>query len=218
MTKVLIVDDHPLFRKGVRQLVESYPGFSVLGEAGTKGETLKLAAQRKPDLVLLDLVLENESGFDVLKDLKELYPDILVLIISMHDERFYAERVLQSGARGYIMKNETGPRVMEAMKAVLSGKIWLSESIRNLIIEFMVGSTATHSTSRFASVEKLSNREFEIFTMIGKGMGNYEIAQKLNLSVKTIDTHKEHIKLKLHLASSQDLLQYAIEWLGMQRK
>jgi DNA-binding NarL/FixJ family response regulator len=146
-------------------------------------------------------------------------PNVNILVLSMHEEKHYSERVLHAGARGYVMKQEAGAKVIEAIRTVLAGKIWLSDSARERMLEFLVGGTVPNSGNEWlASVSKLSNREFEIFSYIGKGYGTAEIASLLNLSVKTIDTHKEHIKVKLHCESSQDLRQYAIEWQTNQSK
>jgi DNA-binding NarL/FixJ family response regulator len=140
--------------------------------------------------------------------------DIVILVLSMYDERYYTERVLRAGARGYIMKHETGNKVIDAIKTVMSGKIYLSDSERERLFEYMTSETVKGEKNWLSSVEKLSDRQFQIFTLIGKGLGTVEIAAQLNISPKTIDAHKEHIKLKLHCNSSHELRRFAIEWAG----
>jgi len=210
--KILIVDDHPLFRKGLSSLIESAPGFTVLGEAANSAEALRLAEKEKPRLVIMEIHLGEENGMDLISELKSLNPDIVILILSMHDERYYSERILRLGARGYVMKTAPHETVLEAIKMVISGKVYLSENERERIFQAMTGENAGGLKDFTASLRKLSDREFQVFSMIGKGFGTIEIAAKFNLSTKTIDTHKEHIKLKLHCNTSQELRQLAIEW------
>jgi DNA-binding NarL/FixJ family response regulator len=210
---IMIVDDHPLFSKGLMSLIASQPQYSVIGEAKNSAGALDLLREKKPDLAIVDLKLGDEDGMELIKDMKALNPEVVVLVLSMHDERYYAERVLRVGARGYIMKDEAGNKVLDAIKMVMSGKVYLSNSERERLFEFMTGrNVLKEGTDWFATVRRLSDRQFQIFTLIGKGLGTVEISARLNLSTKTIDTHKEHIKLKLHCNSSQELRQLAIEW------
>ncbi|MDR2536325.1 MAG: response regulator transcription factor [Treponema sp.] len=213
-TTVLIVDDHPLFSKGLSFLINSQSSYAVIGEAQNRAEAMELLRNEKPSLAIVDLNLGNEEGLDLIKDMKSYNPDIVILVLSMHDERYYAERVLRAGAKGYIMKHETGTKVIAAIKTVMSGKVYLSEAERELLFEYMAGDTFKEGKDRLSSIQKLSDRQFQIFNLIGKGLGTVEIASKLNISPKTIDTHKEHIKLKLHCNSSQELRQFAVEWMG----
>ncbi len=213
-TRVMIVEDHPLFSKGLKQLIESQRRYEVIVEAKNTEEALALL-EEKPDLALIDLNLGDEDGLAIIKKFKSLAPELAILVISMHEERYYAERAIRAGARGYIMKEEAGEKVIDAIKTVLSGKIWLSTAERERLIEFMAGdNVAKEGKEWFASINKLSDRQLQVFNLIGRGFGTVEIASKLNLSTKTIDTHKEHIKLKLHCASSQELRQLAIEWIS----
>jgi DNA-binding NarL/FixJ family response regulator len=212
-TTIMIVDDHPLFSKGLMSLIASQPLYSVIGEAKNSAEALELLREKKPDLAIVDLKLGDEDGMELIKDMKAVNPELVVLVLSMHDERYYAERVLRAGARGYIMKDEAGNKVLDAIKMVMSGKVYLSSSERERLFEFMTGrDVLKEGTDWFATVRRLSNRQFQIFTLIGKGLGTVEISARLNLSTKTIDTHKEHIKLKLHCNSSLELRQLAIYW------
>ncbi len=212
---VIIVEDHPLFSKGLSQLVESQALYTVVGEATNGPSALSLLGEKKPSLAIVDLNLGDEDGLQLIRDMKAAVPELVVLVLSMHDERYYAERALRAGARGYIMKEEAGAKVIDAIKSVMAGKIWLSERERERLFDSMAGGNPLREgRDWFASVSKLSDRQLQIFTFIGKGLGTVEIAAKLNLSTKTIDTHKEHIKLKLHCNSSQELRQLAIEWIN----
>lgn len=214
-TKILLVEDHPLFSKGLRHLIESNSHFVVIGEATNSAEALELLREKKPDLAIIDLNLGDEDGLMLIKSMKAENAGLHMLVLSMHEERYYAERVLRAGAHGYIMKAEAGDKVVDAIKTVMAGKTWLSESERTRIFENAIGEKSLKDgTDWLASVSKLSDRQLQIFSFIGKGLGTVEIAAKLNLSTKTIDTHKEHIKVKLHCNSSQELRQLAIEWMS----
>jgi len=213
ITKVMIVEDHPLFSKGLAQLIDAQSLYKVVGEAENGQTAMDILQKDKPKLAIVDLNLGDEDGLDLIKKLKAQDDQLLILVLSMHDERYYAERVLRAGARGYIMKEEAGTRVVDAMNTVVAGKIWLSDSERERLFDYMTGGDSMNQGEDWlASVNKLSDRQLQIFNLIGKGLGTIEIASKLNLSTKTIDTHKEHIKLKLHCGSSQELRQLAIEW------
>ena len=204
---VIIVDDHPLFSRGLSQLIETQNDFKVIGIAKDRAEALSLLDSKKPDLVIADLNLGQEDGLELIKDCLAFNPHLKVLVISMHDERFYAERALKAGAKGYIMKEEAETNVISAIKTVINGEIYLSESEKARI-----GDSLSNQKGPFDTINSLSDRQLQIFTLIGKGLGTVDIASKLNLSIKTIDTHKENIKAKLHCASSAELRQMAIEW------
>ena len=214
-TAVMIVEDHPLFSRGLAQLIDAQSGFRVVGEAQNFEQALEILEKEKPELTVLDLNLGDEDGLELIKTLKSKDPEHVILVLSMHDERYYAERALRAGAKGYIMKEEAGDKVIDAIHTVMSGKIWLSEPERERLLDLSAsGNSLTEGNDWFASIKKLSDRQLQIFTLIGKGLGTIEIATKLRLSPKTIDSHKEHIKLKLHCNSSQELRQLAIEWLN----
>ena len=204
---VIIVDDHPLFSRGLSQLIETQNDFKVIGIAKDRAEALTLLDSKKPDLIIADLNLGQEDGLEQIKDCLAFNPHLKVLVISMHDERFYAERALKAGAKGYIMKEEAETNVISAIKTVINGEIYLSESEKARI-----GDSLSNQKGPFDTINSLSDRQLQIFTLIGKGLGTVDIASKLNLSIKTIDTHKENIKAKLHCASSAELRQMAIEW------
>ena len=169
---------------------------------------MSLLDSKKPDLVIADLNLGQEDGLELIKDCLAFNPHLKVLVISMHDERFYAERALKAGAKGYIMKEEAETNVISAIKTVISGDIYLSENEKARLGDVL----SNTQKGPFDTINSLSDRQLQIFTLIGKGLGTVDIASKLNLSIKTIDTHKENIKAKLHCASSAELRQMAIEW------
>jgi DNA-binding NarL/FixJ family response regulator len=211
-SKVLIVEDHPLFSKGLASLIGSAQGYSVVGEASRLSEAMRMAEEEKPELAIVDIDLGDESGLDLIPRLKAQNPDIVILVLSMADERYYSERVLRLGARGYIMKDVAANKVLDAIETVMSGKVYLSDAERERLFEAMIGEDQRGVKSWGLSVQKLSDRELQIFSLISKGLGTIEIANKFGISTKTVDTHKEHIKLKLHCATSQELRQMAIEW------
>lgn len=208
---VIIIDDHPLFSRGLSQLIESQKIYKVVGIAKDRIEALSLLNNVKPDLAIVDLNLGKEDGLELIKDILVIQRKAKVLVLSMHDERFYAERALQVGARGYIMKEEAEGKVLDAIHTVMNGEIYLSENEKKLIEAGVKKSKKHTSLDRISS---LTDRQLQIFTLIGKGLGTTEIANKLNLSIKTIDTHKENVKVKLHCASSVELRQMAIEWVN----
>jgi DNA-binding NarL/FixJ family response regulator len=205
---VIIVDDHPLFSRGLGQLIETQNNYKVIAVAKDRAEALTLLDKTNPNLAIVDLNLGQEDGLELIKDCLALKPHLKVLVISMHDERFYAERALKAGAKGYIMKEAAETNVITAIQTVMSGEIYLSKSEKERIGEAL----SKPSKKPYDSISSLSDRQLQIFTLIGKGLGTVDIASKLNLSIKTIDTHKENIKAKLHCASSAELRQMAIEW------
>ncbi|MCF0242410.1 MAG: response regulator transcription factor [Treponema sp.] len=208
---VLIIDDHPLFSRGLAQLIETQKEYKVVAMAQNRIEALEVLEKNTPDLAIVDLNLGQEDGLDLIKDILIYGPKTVVLVLSMHDERYYAERALKAGAKGYIMKAEAETQVINAIRTVMEGKVYLSDSERTRIQEFNSGNN-NDTEDVYSSVSNLSDRQLQIFSLIGKGLGTVEIASKLNLSIKTIDTHKENIKVKLHCASSAELRQMAIEW------
>jgi DNA-binding NarL/FixJ family response regulator len=214
LTRVLIVEDHPLFSKGLVSLITSQPLYVVVGEAKNSGEAMSLIRLKNPDLAIVDLNLGDEDGLEVIKAVKDMAPNIVILVLSMHDERYYTERVLRAGARGYIMKAEAGNKVFDAIKTVMAGKVYLSDSEQTRLFKHKAGEPGQENQDPYAPVRQLTNRQLQIFSFIGKGFGTAEIAAKLKLSTKTIDAHKEHIKLKLCCDSSQALRQLAIEWVN----
>lgn len=212
---VLIVDDHPMMRQGLAQLINNEPDLVAAGEAENAQQALQLAAVSAPDLVLADISLPDKHGLELLKDLQALHPGLAVLVVSMHDESLYAERVLRAGGRGYIMKQEGGMKMVEAIRTVLSGQIYVSEKMSAKILEIFSGRRS--ETTRSSPIEKLTDREFEVFQLIGQGKGTRQIAQTLHLSVKTVEVHRLHIKKKLELEDAPSLVRYAVRWVETQK-
>jgi DNA-binding NarL/FixJ family response regulator len=206
--KVLLVDDHPLVREGLGRLINDQPDLIVCGEAEGPVRALEVAASSLPDLAVLDLTLAGGDGLELCKQLHELYPRLPVLIVSMHDEMLYAERALRAGAAGYVMKQEPQELVMEAIRQTLSGETWLSKQMSAKLLRSLRGAPAEVPAS---PLERLTDRELEVFRLVGQGLSVRAIADKLFLSPKTIEAHKEHIKEKLQLHNNNELLQYAIE-------
>jgi DNA-binding NarL/FixJ family response regulator len=207
--KVLIVDDHPMMRQGLAQLIDNEPDLKVIAEADTGGQGLDIVVKEKLDLAVLDISLPDRNGLELIKDIRSVKPELPILIISMHDEALYAERVLRAGARGYIMKQEGGKKLLQAIRQVLTGQIYVSEKMSARILETFSGRKTEQSAS---PVARLSDREFEVFQLIGQGKGTKEIAQHLNLSVKTVEVHRAKIKEKLGLQTATDLVRYAVRW------
>jgi DNA-binding NarL/FixJ family response regulator len=207
--RVLIVDDHPMMRQGLAQLIGAEPDLAVCGEAENAEHALDAINNLKPDLVLADISLPGKNGLELIKDFQAIKPSLPVLIISMHDESLYAERVLRAGGRGYIMKQEGGKKLMLAIRQVLSGKIYVSEKMSAEILETFSGHRAG---TELSPVEKLTDREFEVFQLISQGKGTRETAEKLHLSVKTVEVHRANIKAKLKLKSAAELIRYAVRW------
>ena len=207
MTKILIVDDHPLVRTGFAQLIGDCPDLEVCGEAGDMAEALRQIDGTHPDLAIIDLSLAGGSGLDLIEHIKSRDKNILMLVASMHDETLYAERVLAAGARGYINKQEAQDSIIRAIRQVLSGKVYLSQKMTDRLLSGMVD---TNNETR--DIDSLSNRELQVFELIGEGVPASQIAEQLNLSVKTIETHQAHIKKKLGLDSAHELNQRAIRW------
>lgn len=207
--KILILDDHPMMRQGLAQLINNEPDLTVCCEAETAAQAMDAIARSKPDLVLADISLPDKSGLEFIKDAQARFPGLLILVISMHDEALYAERVLRAGGRGYIMKQEGGKRLMLAIRKVLHGEIYVSEKMSAKILEIFSGRRAQISAS---PIEHLTDRELEIFQLIGDGKSTREIAEQLHLSTKTVEVHRGNIKHKLKLRSGPELIRYAVRW------
>lgn len=211
--KVLIVDDHPIVRQGLKSLIDQEQDFTVCAEAGSAGEALKVLHSLKPDLLLVDISLKGPDGLELTKSIRALEPDLPILIVSMHDEALYAERVLRAGANGYIMKEEVAQNVVHAARKVLGGDIYISDRMRQKILRGVAGQRSNPVSS---SIERLSDRELEVFRLIGQGRGTRQIAEELHLSVKTIETYRAHIKEKLGLSNATELVRQAVQWAEQQ--
>jgi DNA-binding NarL/FixJ family response regulator len=203
----IVVDDHPLYRHGVTMLIGQELRLECVGEAGSVPEALELLARSKPRIAIVDISLQGQSGLDLVRTIKSDYPDTLVLVVSMHEENLYGERALKAGSRGYVMKHENPSALIAAVREVLEGRIAVSEELRERMLEGIVGGKAEADP-----LERLSDRELEVFTLIGRGCGAAEIAERLGLSVKTVNAYRDHIKEKLCLPSAADLRKFAVEW------
>lgn len=209
MKKILIVDDHPVVREGLEAVIESRDDLAVCGMVGSVREAAEVIAHTLPDLVLTDLSLPGRNGVELIKDLKALYPDLPVLVMSMHDELIYAERVLRAGGRGYVMKEAPSDTLIQAIRKVLDGGVFVSEAVANHFLDGLAGSGRTKCSFPLG---RLTDREMEVFEHIGQGKGNQEIARLLSISPRTVDAHKSHIREKLGLPDGNELTRYAVRW------
>ncbi len=214
--KIIVADDHPIVRQGLIQMIAQEPDLSVVGEASDAAQALKLIAERKPDLAIVDLSFKEGNGLDLIKEIAAMYPRVRVLVVSLHDERLYAERSLRAGARGYVMKTEATDDMMFAVREVLAGRVYLSPAFSSELLAAYTSSPAGGTPRRgqelFPAIDSLSDRELEVFQLIGLGRGTSTIAKALNLSVKTVETYRSHLKRKLNLRDSAELVQYAVKF------
>jgi DNA-binding NarL/FixJ family response regulator len=208
-SRLLIVDDHPLFREGLRQIIERDPELMVCGEAADSREALEAIAQLKPDLVLLDISLGGTSGIDLIKSIKNDHDELPILVVSMHDESLYAERSLRAGAMGYIMKHEPGKTVKAAIHKILGGEMYLSDKMSSAVISRFMRGQAESPTS---PLELLSDRELEVFRMLGQGKGTRQIAHDLEITIATVNSFRNRIKEKLHLKTATEVMLQAIQY------
>ncbi len=207
--KVLLVDDHPITRQGMKALVNQQPNLEVCGEADNAPYAIELVGKLQPDLAIVDIALKTTNGIELTKNIKVQAPNLPVLIVSMHDEGLYAERALRAGAMGYLMKQEASDKIVVAINRLLQGEIYLSDKIKEKMLHRFVNKKGD---GMVFSIDTLSDREMEVFQLIGNGYSTRQIAQKLNLSSKTIDSYREHLKLKLNLESGAELVRHAIQW------
>jgi DNA-binding NarL/FixJ family response regulator len=208
---VLVVDDHPAIRQGLVTVINRQADMEVLAEAGDPREALAAAERLEPRLAVVDISLADADGLDLVKDLKLRHPGMDILVLSMHDEVVYAERALRAGASGYVMKHERLGTVVEALRRVLQGQVHLSEKMTSRLMRRLAGRPPEEAAAPTAA---LSDRELQVLTLLGKGLGPTLIAERLHLSPKTVETHRARIKDKLKLDSATDLRQYAIEWVS----
>ena len=207
--KVLLVEDHPMFREHLGQLIDRDLGMSVCGEADNIRDAMRLILETRPDIAIVDITLHGSSGLELVKDIKAQGLDINVLVLSMHDEELYAERALRAGAKGYITKNEASTEVIEAIRCVMKGDVYASRQMTAKLLERM---TQKRGTSELAGMETLADRELEVFQMLGRGKSTREIAQSLNLGESTVETYRARIKEKLQLRSAAELYLRAGQW------
>ena len=214
--RVMIVDDHPIFRDGISQLINHQPDLHVCGGVSSAAQALSSVAELKPDMLVVDISINGTNGIELIKSIRAQYPALPALMLSSHDENIYAERALRAGARGYIMKAAPPEKVIEAIRRILEGSLYLSEAIgARLLDTFLTGRPTDGATS---AVDQLSDRELEIFRAVGEGRSTREIAQTLFLSVKTVETHRAHIKEKLKIQTAPELIRAAVEWVNAQDK
>jgi DNA-binding NarL/FixJ family response regulator len=207
--KILVVDDHPIVRQGLALLINREPDLAVCGEAEEANGAMQVLGSSRPDVLIVDISLNGPDGLDLLKNIRTSHPSLPVLILSMHDESIYAERALRAGANGYIMKQEATEKVLVAVRRILNGEIYVSDRIANKMLRhYITGS----GTLRNSSIADLSDRELEVFRLIGEGHGTRQIAEELHLSIKTVESYQAHIKEKLSLRSARELMQHAIQW------
>ncbi|MBI4697401.1 MAG: response regulator transcription factor [Nitrospirae bacterium] len=213
--KIFIVDDHPIIRQGLAQLINQEDDLTICGEASDVPQAIDAIPKCSPDLTTIDISLGLGSGIQLLEALLYKYPDMLILVLSMHDESVYAERCLRAGARGYIMKKEPPEQVIVALRKVLDGEIYVSSKLSEKLLHKFV---TKHSGVYISTIDSLSNRELEVFQFIGKGLKTREIAEQLNLSVKTIETYIDHIKKKMNFKDSRNLFMHAVQWFMSEEK
>jgi len=210
MKRIFMVDDHPVMRLGLCQLIQAEPDLEVCGEANTAKEAMDYFQENSADLAILDIALPDKDGVELLKDLRAMQEDLTALIVSMHDENLYAERVLRAGAKGYIMKQEAPGSLIQAIRTALSGGVFVSPNVAARIVQ----NYATSGGAPQSPVGRLTDRELEVFRLIGQGFSSREIAGKLNISVRTVDAHRAHIKEKLGLRDATELMHRAVNWVA----
>lgn len=213
--KIVLVDDHPMMRQGLAQVINQQEDLTVCCEAGDASEAMQRIAALRPDLAVVDISMEGKSGLELIKDLQALYPEVPVLVMSMHDESLYAERVLRAGARGYVMKRTGGEAVLQAIRQVLSGKVYVSERMSTLILNRLTGARLAKHQS---PIETLTDREFEVFKLIGEGCTTREVARRLHISPKTVDAYRQQLKAKLDLPTATSMIQQAVRWVETQNQ
>ena len=205
--KILLVDDHPLVRQGLADMIGRHPDLKVCGEAENEPEALELIGSVQPDVAIVDISLENGSGIELVKSIKAIHPEVKSLVLSMHDESLYAERALRAGARGYIMKREAAKKIIDGIRSVMAGRLFISEKISAVMAEKFVDGTAVGDTSPF---DQLSNRELEVFDLIGRGLTTRQIADHLHIGFKTVQAFSARIKEKLKLPNANELMRAAM--------
>ena len=209
-TKVLVVDDHPLVRERVAELINQEPDLVVCGEAEDARKALTVVADTRPDIAIVDITLKDSYGIELIKQLKELYPDLPTLVLSMHDESLYGERALRAGARGYLTKQEATKKVIDAIRRILRGEVYVSEKLAGSLVRKVAG--RNHQAAGGSPLDVLTDREVEVFQLLGQGSTVKEVAQRLLVSAKTVEAHREHIKQKLNFNTSNQLLRFAIQY------
>jgi len=212
-TRIFIVDDHPLVRQGLAQIIEKEDDLEVCGEAEDTPDAMTGIGNCNPDAVIVDISLQGNNGLELIKNLKALYEDLPILVFSMHDETIYAQRALRAGAKAYVMKKEDSSRIVEAIHKIVKGEIYVSSRVADQVLHQIVSGP---SNSTASPIDRLTDRELEVVQLIGRGLSTREIAESLNLSVKTIESHRAHVKEKLHLRNATELVQFSVQWVDQQ--
>lgn len=208
--RVLLVDDHPILRKGLAQMINMEQDLTVCGEAEEAGKAFELVGTLQPDVAVVDISLKTGNGIELVKNVKARYPELPILVLSMHDESLYAERALRAGSLGYIMKEEATEQVLVAIRRVLKGEIFLSEKMKSRMLQQLT--TGGRGKVVVSPIENLTDRELEVFRLIGEGRSTRQIAAELHLSVRTVEAYREYIKSKLNLRNATELVQHAFHW------
>lgn len=208
-TSIFLVDDHPLVRQGLGQIINNETDLEVVGEAEDASKALHLIESKRPDLVIVDISLRGNNGLELIKNIKAVLPNLPILVFSMHDESVYAQRALRAGARAYVMKQESADKILLAIRRIIDGDIYVSHRVADQVLQQLVNGKAAGNES---PIDRLSDRELEVIQLIGKGLSTREIASNLNLSVKTIESHRAHIKEKLNLRNATELVQFSVQW------
>ena len=212
--RIVLIDDHPIMRHGLAQLIRGEDGLDVIGEAGSAREGLEVVGRLKPDLAVIDLTLPDKNGLELVKDIRALHPATQCIVLSMHDETLYGERALRAGARSYVMKEAAADHLVTAIHKVISGGLYVSESLNARMLEQVTGAARSKATG----MDALTDRELEILALIGKGVATKIIASQLSISARTVEAHRAHIKEKLGMTDGAALVRYAVQWVENQTK
>ena len=212
-TRIYIVDDHPLVRHGLSQIVANEADMEICGEAEDSPAAIRGVGEANPDAIIVDISLKGANGLELIKNLKSIHEDIPILVFSMHDETIYAQRALRAGAKAYVMKKESPSKVVDAIRKIIQGEIYVSPSVADQVLHQIVNGPGNVSTS---PVDRLTDRELEVVQLIGRGLSSREVAESLHLSVKTIESHRAHVKEKLSLRNATELVQFSVQWVDQQ--
>ena len=212
-TRIYIVDDHPLVRHGLCQIVANEADMEICGEADDSPAAIRGVGEANPDAIIVDISLKGANGLELIKNLKAIHEDIPILVFSMHDETIYAQRALRAGAKAYVMKKESPSKVVDAIRKIIQGEIYVSPSVADQVLHQIVNGPGNVSTS---PVDRLTDRELEVVQLIGRGLSSREVAESLHLSVKTIESHRAHVKEKLGLRNATELVQFSVQWVDQQ--
>lgn len=212
-TRIYIVDDHPLVRHGLSQIVANEADMEICGEAEDSPAAIRGVGEANPDAIIVDISLKGANGLELIKNLKAIHDDIPILVFSMHDETIYAQRALRAGAKAYVMKKESPSKVIDAIRKIIQGEIYVSPSVADQVLHQIVNGPGNVSTS---PVDRLTDRELEVVQLIGRGLSSREVAESLHLSVKTIESHRAHVKEKLSLRNATELVQFSVQWVDQQ--